>query len=375
MNSRFNTIVIGGGQAGLSVGYHLARRSLNFVILDASQRIGDSWRNRWDSLRLFTPARFNGLDGLPYPAPPHYFPTKDEMADYLEDYAARFHLPVQSGMRVERVTKNGERFVVTAGGQQFESEHVVVAMANYQQSRIPPFATQLDPAILQLHSAAYRSPAQLQPGPVLIVGAGNSGSELAMELARHHPIFMAGRSTGQLPFRIEGRAARLFLVKLVLRFLFHRVLTVKTPMGRAIRLKVLHKGGPLIRVKQQDMDAAGVQRVPRLAGVQDGLPLLADGRSLEVANVLWCTGYQPGFSWIDLPGFTDAEPPHERGVVHSQPGLFFVGLHFLYSLSSSMIHGVGRDADFIAGQIAARSPAPARAAARQDRQPSSTVQE
>lgn len=368
MNKRYQTIIIGGGQAGLSVGYHLKQRGLeDFVILDANRRIGDSWRQRWDSLRLFTPAQFDGLDGMPFPAPAGYFPTKDEMAAYLEAYAERFQLPVQSGARVDRLTREGDRFLVTAAGQVYEANNVVVAMATYQKPRRPPFAGQLRPDIIQIHSAEYRSPGQLQPGPVLVAGAGNSGSEIAMELSRRHPVIMAGRDTGQIPFRIESHGGRSMMTTLTLRVLFHRVLTIRTPLGRMMRRKSHAKGGPLIRVKRQDLAAAGVERAPRVVGVEDGLPVLEDGRRLQVRNVIWCTGYRPGFDWIDLPIMGEREPRHVRGVVPGQPGLYFVGLHFLYAMSSAMIHGVGRDAGYIAGQVAAREKSAARAAALQDR--------
>jgi putative flavoprotein involved in K+ transport len=352
---RVNTIVIGGGQAGLSVGYHLQRRGVPFLILDACDRVGDVWRRRWNSLRLFTPARYAGLDGMPFPASPHSFPTKDEMADFLETYARRFALPVRSGVRVDRLTRQGAGFLVVAGARRFEAQNVIVAMANYQRPRVPPFAAELAPEIVQLHSAAYVTPAQLQPGRALVVGAGNSGAEIALEIAGNHETWLSGRDTGHVPFRIDGLAARLVFVRLVLRVLFHRILTVATPIGRAVRPKVLHIGGPLIRVKPKDLAAAGVQRAARVVGVRNGLPLLADGRVLDVANVVWCTGFHPGFSWIDLPVFgPDGEPQHDRGVVPGQPGLYFVGLHFLYAFSSTMIHGVGRDAARIADAVAAR---------------------
>ena len=351
---RIDTIVIGAGQAGLSVGYHLARRGVPFVILDAGERIGDQWRKRWDSLRLFTPARFSSLDGLPFPADADSFPTKDAMGDYLEAYARRFALPVRCGVRVERVSRLGERFLVIAGDQRFEADNVVVAMANYQRPRVPAFANELDPRIVQLHSFDYRNPAQFQEGAVLVVGAGNSGAEIALDAARAHDTCVAGRDTGHVPFRIDGLAARLLLVRLVLRVVFHRILTVATPMGRKVRAKVLHEGGVLVRTKPRDLTAAGITRVPRVAGVRNGLPLLEDGRVLDVANVVWCTGFHPGFSWIDLPVFgPDGEPQHDRGVVSSEPGLYFVGLHFLFAMSSVMIHGVGRDAERIADRISA----------------------
>jgi putative flavoprotein involved in K+ transport len=370
---RINTVVIGGGQAGLSVGYHLQKRGVPFVILDASQRVGDIWRRRWDSLCLFTPARYSSLDGLPFPASPHSFPTKDAMGDYLEAYARHFALPIRCGVRVERVSRLGERFLVAAGSEQFEADNVVVAMANYQRPRVPAYASELNPRIVQLHSFDYRSPAQLQPGDVLIVGAGNSGAEIALDLARTHATWLAGRHPGHVPFRIDGLAARLLLIKLVLRVVFHRVLMVTTPMGRRARAKMLHIGGPLVRTKPRDLVAAGVTRVPRVARIENGLPVLEDGRVLDIANVVWCTGFHPGFSWIDLPVFgPDGEPEHQLGVVGREPGLYFVGLHFLSAMSSVMIHGVGRDAARIADRICAtqrradeaRVPDPGAAAVR-----------
>ena len=349
-----STIVIGAGQAGLSVGYHLSRLGLPFVILDAGKRIGDPWRHRWDSLRLFTPAAYDGLHGMRFPAPPHYFPTKDEMADYLEGYAKKFDLPVRLGMRVDRLARENGRFVVTAGNHRFEADNVVVAMSSYQQPKIPDFAGELDPEIVQMHSADYRNPSQLRAGDVLLVGAGNSGSEIAMELSRTHRVWMSGRDTGHVPFRIQTRAARYLFMPIVLKFVFHRILTINTFIGRADRRKKLNVGGPLIRVKPKDLIAAGVKRAPRMTGIHDGKPVLEDGRVLDVSNVIWCTGFHPGFSWIDLPVHGEVEPRHKGGIVESEPGLYFVGLHFLYAMSSTMIQGVGRDAERIAKAIWAR---------------------
>ncbi len=352
---RVETVIIGGGQAGLSVGYSLAKRNLPFVILDADDRIGDSWRQRWDSLRLFTPARYDGLTGMPFPAPAHSFPTKNEMADYLEAYATRFELPVRNGITVDKLSREGERFLVGSADRRYEADNVVVAMADYQRPRVPEFAPELNGDIVQLHSSEYRNSTQLREGGVLIVGAGNSGSEIAMELAAKHPIWMSGKGTGHIPFRIEGLAGRLLLVRLVLRILFHRVLNVSTPIGRKARPKILSGGGPLIRVKPKDMAAVGIKRVPRTVGVRGGLPVLEDDEVLDVANVIWCTGFHPGFSWIELPVLGQGEPMHERGLVATEPGLYFVGLTFLYALSSSMVHGVGRDAERIAKAIESRT--------------------
>ena len=349
-----HTVVIGGGQAGLSVGYHLAKRGIPFVILDAHPRVGDAWRNRWDSLRLFTPSRYAGLPGFPFPGRGDAFLTKDEVADYLESYAQRFHLPVKNGVKVDSLSKEGQRFVTTAGDLRFESANVVVAMANYQVPRVPDFARELDPAVVQLHSHDYRNPSQLRDGGVLVVGVGNSGADIGLEVAQSHPTWMSGKESGHIPFRIETFLARNFLVRLV-RFVGHHVLTVSTPIGRKVRPKLLSKAAPLVRVKPQDLIDAGIERVPRVVGVQSGRPLLANDRTLDVNNVIWCTGYHPGFAWIKMPIFgEDGRPVHERGIVHGMPGMYFVGLHFLYAMSSASLVGVSRDAERVVKALASR---------------------
>jgi putative flavoprotein involved in K+ transport len=353
---RFDVIVIGGGQAGLSVGHHLARLGVSFVILDAHPRLGDSWRARWDSLRLFTPARFNALDGMPFPAPPHSFPTKDEMGDYLESYAAHFRLPVRTGTRVEHLSREGERYVVLAGEKRFESPHVVVAMSSYQRPRVPAFASELDPRIHQMHSIDYLRPAQLPAGDVLIVGAANSGAEIALDLIRAgRRVWVSGRNPGEIPFPIESPFALTVITPIVFRVFFHRIMTVDTPIGRRLRPKFMSKGLPLIRTKFGHLRSGGATLVPRTEGVSDGRPRLADGTVLDVASVVWCTGFDIGPEWIDLPVFDDrCEPVQSRGVVPNEPGLYFVGPHFLYSASSTMIHGIGRDAQRVAETIDGR---------------------
>jgi putative flavoprotein involved in K+ transport len=351
---RFETIVIGGGQAGLSVGYELQQRGRPFVILDAHERTGDSWRRRWDSLLLFTPARIDALAGMPIPGRGDAFISKDKIADYFEAYAERFALPIRRGVRVDGLSRNGDRFMVTAGDRRFEASNVVVAMANFQVPWIPSFAGELDPGIVQVHSHDYRNPSQLQEGGVLVVGLGNSGAEIGLEIAASHPTWMAGEEFGHVPFRIETFVARNILVRIV-RFVGHHVLTVRTPIGRKLRPRFLAQGGPLVRVKPKDLTGAGIERVPRVTGTQDGLPRLADGRVLEVANLVWCTGYRPGFSWIGLPVLGEREEPkHERGIVASEPGLYFVGLRFLYSATSDTITGVRRDARRVARHLASR---------------------
>jgi putative flavoprotein involved in K+ transport len=353
---RLPVIVIGAGQSGLSTGYHLARRGIPFVILDDRTRVGDVWRERWDSLRLFTSARFDGLDGMPFPASPDVFPTKDAMADYLEVYAREFQLPVRPGVRVDRLTREGDRYILIAGPRRFEAEHVVVAMATYQKPRVPAFAADLDPRLTQLHSSEYQRPSQVPDGDVLVVGAGTSGAEIALDLVREgRRVWLAGRSPGEVPFRIDSLLGRRVLAPIVLRGIFHRVLTVDTPIGRRARPQIISKGGPLIRARMRDLLAAGVESVPRVVGTRDGKPVLADGQVLDVSAIVWCTGFRHGLSWLDLPVFDGGgEPRQYRGVVPEEPGLYFVGQHFLYVMSSTMIHGAGRDASHVAEAIARR---------------------
>ena len=351
----FDTIVIGGGQAGLATGYYLKRHGRDFLILDANERMGDAWRNRWDSLRLFTPARYSGLPGMPFPAPAHSLPSKDEMADYLEAYAARFALPVRTGVTVSRLSKQGGRFVVEAGDLRLEAENVVVATGPYHSPRIPTFASQLDPAIVQMHSSQYRRPSQLRDGGVLVVGQATREPRSRLRCRAAHQTWLSGRHPGNEPTR-PGSAADRLMTPLIW-FVFSHVLTVNTSMGRKAAAQLRSHGIPLARVRPDDLLAAGVERVhARTVGARDGLPVLADGRILDVANVIWCTGFSPGFEWIDLPIVGhDGEPIHERGVVASHPGLYFVGLFFQSAVTSALVGGVGRDAEYVAQHIGRRT--------------------
>jgi putative flavoprotein involved in K+ transport len=350
--TQVETVIIGGGQAGLTAGYYLGKHRRPFVILDANERTGDAWRNRWDSLRLFTPAHFSRLPGKRLALPNWSFATKDEMADYLESYAAYFELPVRNGAEVERLEKVDGRFVVTAGEETYEAENVIVATGAHNIPKTPAFAAELDPRIVQFHSSAYRNPSQLQEGDVLLVGAGNSGAELAVELCRSHRIFLAGPKISEIP--VAHGTLRFRPGFRVFRFLGHRVLKRSNRLGRKLGLKVISEPDPLIRTRSKDLAAAGVERVPRVTGIVDGRPALEDGRVLNVANVVWCTGYRTDFSWIDLPVCEDGEPRHDRGVVESEQGLYFLGLIFLHSVSSDALPSRGRDAAYVARHIASR---------------------
>lgn len=356
----YDTVVVGAGQAGLSVGHHLQRLGRRFVILDAGERVGDSWRRRWDSLRLFTPSWADRLTGMEFPAPKRSCPTKDEMADYLQAYAAHFELPVRLGVTVDRIAKCNGRFEVRAGERRFAADTVVVAMTSWQRPWRPDFADRLDPGVTALHSAEYRNPAQLADGGVLVVGAGNSGAEIALDVAGSHRVWLSGRHPGHVPFRIDGRFGRTVGVPLVLRVLFHRVATVHTPVGRKLRRRLRDHGMALVRARPRDLDAAGVERVPRVVGVRDGHPLLDDGRVLEVRNVIWATGYRPGYAdFVDLPVLDDdGFPVHRRGVATAEPGLAFVGFPFVRAASGGMVHGLWTDARHVAEHVAAHGTGP-----------------
>jgi putative flavoprotein involved in K+ transport len=352
---RFETVVIGGSQAGLSAGYHLRRAGRSLVILDANERVGDAWRNRYDSLHLFTPARYAGLPGLRFPAKGSDMPTKDQMADYLEAYAERFALPVRKRVHADRVWREGETYVVAAGETRFEAANVIVATGAHQEPLVPAIARELDPAIVQLHSSAYRNPSQLREGGVLVVGAGNSGGDIALEASRTHATWLSGPELGHIPFDIDGTFARIVGTRLVV-FAGRHVLTVRTPLGRRARAASTGHGNPLVRVKPKQLIEAGVQRVPKTVAVREGAPVLEDGRILRVTNVIWATGFRHDLSWIDLPIFAeDGAPMHDRGVVASQPGLYFVGLPWQFSVASDVLPGVGRDARHVVSRLVRRT--------------------
>lgn len=349
-----DTLVIGGGQAGLAVGYHLTRGDVPFLIVDANDRTGDSWRNRWDSLKLFTPNRFNSLPGLQIPGEDWGFPTKDQVANYLESYAGQFGFPIRHGVRVDSLTRDGDMFVAYAGEEMFEADNVVVAMASHQKPKTPDFAEELDARITQIHTAEYENPDQLQDGDVLVVGLGNSGAEIAIELAKERRVLLSGEPSAVQPFRPEKLSGRI-LMPFVGPVVLNKILTSSTPMGRKFRSKMKHKAAPLLRVKPKDLTAAGVEHVGRTVGVTDGSPQVDDGTILDVANVVWCTGFDAGFAWIDLPVFDEVgDVIHDRGVVDEVPGLYFVGLKFLHSMLSDTLSTIGRDSGYVVDHLVAR---------------------
>jgi putative flavoprotein involved in K+ transport len=287
------------------------------------------------------------------------FPTKDDMADYLEQYAARFQLPVRSATRVTEVINAGETFAVQTDHGPYLADRVVIATGASQHPRIPPFAADLDPSIRQFHSADYHLPAQFADGDVLVVGAGNSGTDIALEAARTHRTYLAGRHPGQVPIDIDSRWARPIIP--LAMFAFKHVLTLRTPMGRAKRADLRNNGVPLTRNKLKQLDAAGISRVGRIIGTRDGRPLTVNGVVLDVPTVVWCTGYRTDYPWLRLPDIgDDGRPRHHRGIVDTHPGLYFIGLEFQFALASATLHGLDRDTRYIVRQITQqrRSPTP-----------------
>ncbi|MEV4901946.1 FAD-dependent oxidoreductase [Citricoccus sp. NPDC055426] len=360
----YDAVIIGAGQAGLSTAYHLQRRGLDCVVLEAAHRVGDHWRHQYDSLRLFTANKFNRLPGYGFPGEPWGYSSKDEVAEALQDYARRHEIQVQLDSPVVRLTRTSEGFRTETGPtpeatESYLSRTVVLATGPFgQRPALPDCAGDLDPSILQLHSSQYRRPGQLRPGPVLVVGGGHSGCDIALEIAAAgHPTTLSGRDLGQIPVRFSSPLIHLIMPLVMIQhaYVFRR----NTPMGRRKRPEVLHHGAPRLRVQAQDLDGAGVVRTEaRVTGTRDGQPLLADGTAVPATNVIWATGFRHDYSWLQLPAL-DAEgwPREYRGVAQDVPGLYFCGLAFQTSMSSMNFYGVGQDADYVAGRIAAEQSA------------------
>jgi putative flavoprotein involved in K+ transport len=288
-----------------------------------------------------------------FPASGWAFPTKDEMADYMVAYVDRFELPVRTGVAVERLRRDGDGFVLTTNRGPIRADRVVVATGASRVPRTPTFASDLDPGVLQMHSHEYRNPSQLRDGPVLVVGVGNSGAEIALELSAGRRTVLAGTPSGEIPVE-HGPGLPSRIGFRLFRFFGHHVVTRRNPLGRRLLPKLLAHGDPLVRTKTKHLEAAGVERVGRITGIRDGLPVTDDGTTAETANVIWATGFRQDFPWIDLPVLdADGRPRHVRGLVDAAPGLAFVGLVGQFSLSSDVLPGRQRDAAYVAKRLAA----------------------
>jgi putative flavoprotein involved in K+ transport len=266
------------------------------------------------------------------------------------EHAERFDLPVRPDARVESLGRDGHRYVLRAGGRVFEAANVVVATGPFQRPRVPDVAARLSPDILQLHSSRYRSPFDLPDGPALVVGAGNSGAQIALELARFRPVWLAGRETGRIPRRLLGRDVYDWIWPVMTRA------TLDTRLGRRLRERT-RRGDPLVGIPERQLGDAGVARVGRVTDARGGLPV-CEGEVVRPRVVVWCTGFAPDYAWIDLPVLDEAgRPRHRRGVATGAPGLYFVGLRFQHRMTSALIGGVGEDAAFVAGEVARRCAA------------------
>ena len=344
--NHFNTVVIGAGQAGLSAAYYLKKINDDFIVLDEEEQIGDSWRKRWDSLRLFTPSQHDCLPGKPFPAKNGTMPSKDEMADYLSDYAQKFSLPVQLNSKVLELLEISGHYEINTTKGKIIADNVIVATGANPIAYIPEFALLLNKNIIQIHSSKYKNPESFPAQDTLVVGVGTSGIEIAVELAKSRPTMISGRPKIHIPDFIFRYAGGLFWL------VIHNILTIKTPAGRKARPKVLKNGAPLISVSMKDVMEAQVEHLPRLKGVHEGLPQLEDGRVLQVSSIVWATGFKPDFSWIKFSVTGENGWPNApRGISKDFKGLYFTGMVFQFGLTSGLVGGVGRDAAFVVNHI------------------------
>jgi putative flavoprotein involved in K+ transport len=342
----WHTIIIGAGQAGLSIGYYLKQMHKDFLILDQNNEIGDSWRKRWDSLLLFTPSQHDALPGMKFPAKRGTFPGKDQMADYLLKYVEHFSLPVYLNVRASSLKALNNHYVIDTSQGVLRSERVVVATGTNPVPYIPGFSSELKSDIFQIHSSRYKNHSSIPEGDTLVVGAATSGIEIAVELSATHKTFISGNPTFHIPEQLTHILGDVYW------WLISNLLTINTPVGRKAKSKILGGGGPLLRISADELDLNGVKRYPRVTGVKDGYPLLADGTRLEISNIIWATGFRPDFSWIE-PDVTDSTgwPATYRGISSSSNGLYFMGMPFQFGLTSGLVGGVGRDAEYIANHI------------------------
>ncbi|HSI30568.1 MAG TPA: NAD(P)/FAD-dependent oxidoreductase [Miltoncostaeaceae bacterium] len=340
---RFDVIVLGAGQAGLAMGYFLARRGLRFLILERASAVGPAWRERWDSLVLFTPARFSGLPGLPFPGDPDHHPTRDEVVAYLERYAERFRLPIAFDRRVDSVAARDGRYVVRAGDVEYEADQVVVATGPFQVPRLPDFAERLSPDVVQMHSTGYRRPGDLPAGRALVVGGGNTGVQIAHELTSTHDVHLAlGSRQMPLPQRLLGRDLFWWLTKLRLM-----AATVDSRVGRRMRSRDTLVGSSPRRLRRRH----AVKIHPRAIDAAGSSIAFADGTTLELDVVIWATGYRLDQAWLRVPKGPDGTIAHRRGITDA-PGLYLLGLTWQHTRGSALLGWVAEDAEFIAEEIA-----------------------
>jgi len=343
MAERAEVIVIGGGQAGLAAGYYLAQAQIPFLILDAEARAGDSWRRRWDSLELFTAARYSALPGLPFPGDPEHFPGKDAVADYLESYARTLELPVRHHSRVTSLERTEAGYRAAAGSGAYEAAQVIISAGAYQRPRVPPLSEKLGSEVTQLHSSGYHNPGQLPAPEVLVVGAANSGAQIAEDLAATHRVHLSrGARIPRMPRRLLGKSVHFYGDHLGL---------IAAPLDSSWRGRT-QRGDLLIGTSLRQLQRRHrVDLRGRTSGAHERTVSFEDGSELDVETVIWATGFRSDYSWIHAP-VLDAQgaPIHRRGVTGC-PGLFFLGMKNQYSRGSSLIGWVRHDAAFIVDHI------------------------
>jgi putative flavoprotein involved in K+ transport len=343
-------VVIGGSQAGLAMGHYLVRQGRRFVILERGDSIAPAWRERWDSLTLFTPRRYSALPGLPFPGDPDGYPTRDEVVAYLDSYAETFDLPMELNANVRRLSREDGRFVLEVDGRTLTAGHVVVATGPFQAPYVPKLAEDVDPGVWQAHSTGYRRPGAVPEGTVLVVGGGNTGFQIAKELsATHRVVLSVGSRQAPLPQRLAGRDLFWWLTKTGVLST-----TVESPVGRRLQHRDTLIGSSPRELRRH----YGVGVTPRAIAASGRTVTFEDGTQVEVDALIWATGYRPDYSWIDLPIFDEhGRLRHRRGVTGS--GLYFLGLTWQWTRGSALIGWVKDDAEFIAQQIAAPKTAEA----------------
>jgi putative flavoprotein involved in K+ transport len=353
-----DVLVIGAGQSGLALGYHLQRTDLRFALVFAAPRLGAVWRSRWKSLRLFTPAEFCSLPGLSFPAPDGTYPGKDDVAGYLETYSCTFDLPVQLSTQVRSLTRDGDgTFAATTDDGTIVARQVVVATGPFQEPLMPALASNLSPTVAQMHSAAYQQPDVLPTGRVLVVGAGNSGMQIAEEVARSgRQVWLA---VGSRPRTVRQRP----LGKDLFWWLTRTGLINKpsdTRLAARFRTREL-----VIGVSWRSLRSAGVTLRPRLTGADGTAAHFADGSRQDVDAVVWATGFRPDYDWLDIDGaVVDEAPMHARGI-SPVPGLSFLGLPWQHTRGSALLGFVEDDAAWLAQRLVAHArTAPLPTAAR-----------
>jgi putative flavoprotein involved in K+ transport len=358
-----DVVVVGGSQSGLAMAWHLAQQGLRFVVLEAAPELGHVWRSRWDSLTLFTPSQYDALPGMAFPAPADTYPTKDPVADYLQAYAAAFQLPVLLNARVTGLSQTDDGFEVRTAQDAFRARQVVVATGPFQIPFVPPQARGLDPSVAQVHSADYRNPRSLPEGPVLVVGGGNSGFQIAEELAATRQVDLSiATPYPMLPQRLAGRDLFWWLTRLGLL----RVTVTSRPGQRMSRRDFV------IGTNRRRLEGKGVRFRPRLVDADGRTVRFADHHLLEdVGVVVWATGYRPDYAWLHIPSvLREGHVVHRRGVT-AVPGLYFLGLSWQHTRGSALQGFVADDAAYLANHIATRQRAAVSAAVPATQEPSS----